>query len=555
MADAETRAMAHSNREILVKKHLFLTSILSVALAFPAVAAVVPEGTKLSDNQTYTYWLLDAIKSMDPQINTDVEGSDIMRSLFEGLYNEGPEGELVPGVATGYDLSDDKTTYTFHLRPEAVWTNGDPVTAQDFVYSWKRLADPATASEYAWYMELMQVVNATEVIAGQKPVDDLGVKAVDDHTFEVKLLAPLPYFPQMTTHASVFPVPQKAIEEYGANWTEPGNIVGNGAYTLEEHILGEKVVMKRNPKYWDDAHTVLETVTALTINDNSIGLTRYLAGELDRVQIPAGQYPAMHEQYPDQAQSTPYSCSYIYMMNLDKDKGPEALKDVRVRKALSYAVDRDIIVDKVLQGGQKPAYNWTHWATAGFTMPDIDYSHWTQAERVEKAKALLTEAGYGPDNPLKLQLNYNTDEGHKKIAVAVQQFWKGIGVDLTLNNMEWKVHTDRMQSQDFEVARYAWCGDYNEASTYLDLFTSYSGHNNGKFFSAEYDKLLKEAKTAADPQPMYTAAEQILANEMPVVPIYHYAKVDMIKPDIKGIPDKNVMQNWYAKDIYRVATE
>ena len=535
-----------------MKKRLLLSTILSLAVAFPALAANPQPGEVLSDNQTYTYWLLDSIKSMDPQINTDVEGSDIMRSLFEGLMNEGPSGELLPGVATSFDLSEDKTTYTFHLRPEAKWSNGDPVTANDFVYSWKRLANPATASEYAWYMELMQVVNASEIITGAKPVDDLGVKAVDDHTFEVKLLAPLPYFPAMTTHASVFPVHKGTIEANGDKWTEPENLIGNGAYTLTEHILGEKVVMTRNPAYWDNANTILETVTALTINDNSIALTRYQAGELDRVQIPAGQYPQMAAEFPDEAKSTPYSCSYIYMMNLDPEKGPESLKDVRVRKALSYAMDRDIIVDKVLQGGQKPSYNWTHWATAGFTMPTIDYAGWTQEERTAKAKELMTEAGYGPDNPLKLTLNYNTDESHKKIAVAAQQFWKGIGVDLTLNNMEWKVHTDRMQAQDFEVARYAWCGDYNEASTYLDLFTSYSGHNNGKFFSAEYDKLMKDAKTAADPQPMYTAAEQILADEMPVIPIYHYAKVDMIKPDIKGIPEKNVMQNWYAKDIYRV---
>ena len=207
----------------------------------------------------------------------------------------------------------------------------------------------------------------------------------------------------------------------------------------------------------------------------------------------------------------------------------------------------------MLQGGQKPAYNWTHWATAGFKMPDIDYAHWTQKERTGKAKELLAEAGYGPDHPLKLTLNYNTSDDHKKIAIAVQQFWKPLGVALTLNNMEWKVHTDKMQNQDFDLARYAWCGDYNEASTYLDFFTSYSGHNNGKFLNADYDRIMKESKTAADPQPLYTEAEQILADEMPLLPIYHYAKVDMVKADIKGLPTENVMQTWYGKDLFRVA--
>lgn len=299
---------------------LLLTTVLSVGLCLPAIAAQVQPGETLAENQEYTYWLLDAIKSMDPQINTDVEGSGILRALFEGLYNEDQNGGLVPGVATDHELSDDKTVYTFHLRDNAKWSNGDPVTAQDFVYAWKRLADPKTASEYAWYMELMQVKNASKIIAGEAPVDDLGVKAVDDHTFEVTIEAPLPYFPKMLTHASTFPVNQKAIEQFGDKWTEPGNLVGNGAYLLKEHILGEKVVMEPNPAYWDNEHTILTKVTALTINDENAALTRYLAGELDRTQIPAGQYPRLKQEYPDQAISVPQSCSYIYMFNVDKEK-------------------------------------------------------------------------------------------------------------------------------------------------------------------------------------------------------------------------------------------
>lgn len=533
-----------------------LTRALSVlaltAAATPLWAANVPEGVKLAENQTYTYWLLDAIKSMDPQINTDVEGSGVLRSLFEGLYNEDGNGELVPAVATGYTVSDDKLTYTFTLRPEAKWSDGKPVVAGDFVYAWQRLADPKTASEYAWYMELMQVKNAADVIAGKAEPSTLGVEAVDDHTLKVTINTPTPYFPQMLVHVSTFPARKDIIEKFGDNWTLPENMVGNGAYVLKEHVLGEKVVMEKSPTYWDAEHTVLTKVTALTINDINQALTRYQAGELDRVDIPAGQYPRLEKDSPDEATSTPYSCSYTYLMNVGP-KGPEALKDVRVRKALSYAVNRDVIVNNILQGGQKPAYNWTHWATAGFTVPDVDYSHWDQKERMEKAAALLKEAGYGPDHPLNLTLNYNTSEDHKKIAIAVAQFYKPLGVNLTLNNMEWKVHTDKMQNGDYEMARYAWCGDYNEPSTYLDLFSSASTQNYPEFKNADYDAVLKDSKTAADPQADYTKAEAILAAEMPIVPIYHYAKVEMIKKDLKGVPEKNVMQTWYAKDMYRVA--
>ena len=537
-----------------MKKHLLLSTILGLALTGAALAEKHPvTGAELSTNQAYSYWMLDAIKSLDPQILASVEDADVARSLFEGLYNEDGDGNLVPAVALENTVSEDLTTYTFKLRADAKWSNGDPVVAQDFVDGWQRLVDPATASEYAWYMELMQVVNASEVIAGTKPPSDLGVKAIDATTLEVKILAPLPYFTKMLTHPSTFPANKAVIAKAGADWTKPENIVGNGAYILKEHIPGEKVVMEKSPSYWNAASVIMSPITALTINDENAALVRYQAGELDRTTVPAGQFPRLSAEFPEEATSTPYSCSYTYIMNLGEGVGNPALKDVRVRKALSYALDRDIVVNNILQGGQKPAYNWTHWALNGFTMPTIDYAGWTQAERDTKAAELLAEAGFTAENPLKLTINYNTSEAHQKIAVAVQQMWKQkLAVELTPQNFEWKVHTDKMKAGDFEMARYAWCGDYNEASTYLDLFTQYSGQNDAKFANDTYDALLKEAKTMADPNPNYTKAEEILAAEMPMIPIYHYAKVDMVKADIKGLPENNVQQTWYAKDLYRI---
>lgn len=533
-------------------KHLFLTTALALSLAVPAMAAEVPEGTKLADKQELNFWVLDAIKTMDPQKNTDRSGSDVLRQVFEGLLNEDAKGAMIPGAAESYDVSDDKLTYTFHLR-DAKWSNGDPVTAGDFVFAWQRLADPATASEYAWYIELMNVVNAKEIVAGEKKPEELGVKAIDDKTLEVKLTGPTPYFLKTLGHTSTYPVPQKVVQAEGDNWTQPGKLVSNGAYVLDSHNLGVDLVIKKNDNYWDAAKTVLTQVRFVTVNDENIALTRYQAGELDWVDsLPAGQFPRLQQEMPDQAVSVPDACSYTYLFNLS-DKGPEALKDLRVRQALSYAIDRDIIVDKVLQGGQKPAYWWTHWAVEGFQAPDPEYSHWTQAERVEKAKALLAEAGYGEGGkPLKLTIQYNTSENHKKLAVAVQQFWKAIGVQAEIANYEWKVHTDRMQNQDFEVARYAWCGDYNEPSTFLDYFRS-SGMNNGKWANAEFDKLLDEARTAQDTGALYKKAEEILIGDMALAPTYFYAKAQVIKPDLMGVPKENVLNNWYAKDLYRVA--
>jgi len=544
-----------TNSSRVSTRHPRLPRLALVALlcAAPLVAnAADTQGVELAEEQVFTYRLLDDIKSFDPQLNTDVEGSDIMRDLFEGLMNDDAQGNTVPGAATEYTLSDDKLTYTFKLR-DANWSNGQPVTANDFVYAWRRLADPATASEYAWYMELMGVKNAEAIVAGENPPEELGVRAVDDETFEVMLDNALPYFPAMTTHASTFPVLQSVIEEHGNKWTRPGNLVGNGAYVLTDYRSGERVVRERNPEYWNDAETVIDKTVALVINDENQALTRYLAGELDRTVIPSGQYPRLSKEYPNQAYSYPRSCSYIYWFN-QGEKGPEALKDVRVRKALSYAIDREIIVERILQGGQYESYNFTHQATAGFQLPDIEYASWTQEERDARAVQLMEEAGYGPDKPLSLVISYNTDESHKKIALAVSQFWKQkLGVQVELKNTEWKIHTTNLQNHDFEVARYAWCGDYNEASTYLDLLTSYSIHNVSGFSSEEYDQLMAESKTMADPSDSYVKAELMLAENMPFAPIYQYTRIDMLNENLRGWPIDNLMQNWYSRELYFAA--
>ena len=536
-------------------KHLMLTTILSLALATPVWADKNPAtGEELAANQAYSYWMLDSVKSLDPNLATSVEDADVIRSLVEGLYEEDATGAIIPAGATSYDISADLTTYTFHLRPEAKWSNGDPVVAGDYVYGWQRLVDPATASEYAWYMELAQVVNAGEITRGEKPITDLGVKALDDLTLEIKILTPLPYFPKMLTHQAMFPINKKAVDQFGVEWTKPGNYVGNGAYTLTEHRVGEKVVMTKSPTYWNAANVIMSPITAVTINDENAAWTRWVAGELDRSTVPSGQFPRLKAEYPDEVSSNPWACSYTYIVNTAEGKGNEGLHDPRVRKALSYAIDRNIVIDNILQAGQIPAYSWTPGAMDGFIMPATDYAAWTQDERNEKAKALLAEAGYGPDKPLTFTMNYNTSEGHQKIAVAIQQMWKQtLGVEMTPQNFEWAVHTDKMHAGDFDMARYAWCADYNEASTFLDLWTSYSGNNDAKYANPDYDKLLKDAKTMADPNPNYTKAEELLAADMPIIPIYHYTQVRVVRKDIKGLPTTNVLNTWYAKNLYRIA--
>ncbi len=516
--------------------------------------ATHPEtGETLASDQSFTYRVGDESPSIDPGLVEDVDGADVVRDLFEGLYNQDAAGNLIPGVALSHTVSDDGLVYTFTLRDTAKWSNGDPVTAGDFVYAWQRAASPELASPYSWYIDLMSIENGADVIAGDMPTSELGVTAIDDTTLEVRLTQPLPYFPQMVTHGTTFPVHQATVEEFGSDWVLPENMVSNGAYVLTEFVPQERLVRERNPMYWDNENTILDKVTKLVITDENVALTRYLAGELDWTDVPAGQFPRLSAEFPDQAVSVPQACSYYYMFNL-RDGAPEELQDPNVRKALSLAVDRDIIVNNVLAGGQKAAYTFTHWATAGFETPNIPMADMTQADRNAMAQELLAEAGYGSDNPLSIDLVYNTNESHKSVAIAISQMWKQtLGVETTLANQEWQTFLEARSNGDFDVARGGWCADYNEASTFLDLMDSGSGYNDSKYNNPEVDALLAAAKTADDPQANYDRVEEFIAQDTPIIPIYHYAAVDMFSENLEGWPTENFEQNWYSKDLYKIA--
>jgi oligopeptide transport system substrate-binding protein len=531
---------------------ILVAGLLSTSmLVGAAFAANVPAGTQLADDQTFTYRVLDEHSSVDPQVVEDVSGSEIVRDLFEGLFNQDADGNLVPGVALDFVANDDNTQFTFNLRQDAKWSNGEPVTAGDFVYAWRRLVDPELASPYQWFGEIMNMVNVAEVIAGDMPTSELGVSAPDDHTLVVNLSVSTPHFPLMTTHASTFPSPQSVIEQFGAEWIKPENIVSNGAYVLTEHVPSERSVRERNTMYWDNANTVIDKVVALVINDENVAFQRYEAGELDRTEIPSGQYPQLKVSHPDEATVFPRLCSYYYNVNL-RENGPEPLKDVRVRQALSMAIDRDIITENVTAGGQFPAYTFTPAATAGFEVPDVEAANMSQAERDAAAKALLAEAGY-PDG-FDTQIIYNTSEGHKRIAIAISQMWKQkLGVNAELANQEWQTFLETRGNGDFAIARAGWCGDYNEASTFLDLVDSGSGYNDSAYNNPEVDALLDQAKVSSDRQPIYTQIEQIIAEEVPIIPIYHYTANYMLDSDLGGWPINNVEQNWYSKDLWKIA--
>ena len=526
----------------------FLAAALAALLALPAVAVQPAEGERLAEDQSFTFWLPDAVGVLDPAQTSDPEGMDLLRQLFEGLMTEDATGAMIPDMAERHEVSEDGLTHSFQLR-EARWSNGDPVTADDFVAAWRRVVDPKTGSAHARYLALMQIENAAPIIAGEIPVEQLGVTALDARRLQVTLTRPVAHFAAMLSHPATFPIPPDSSGDDGG--IQPGKLIGNGAFTLQAHDPGASITLTKNPAYWDADNVVMETLRGVTEIDGQAALTRFRAGELDRVPIPVGEYPQLREDFPDQATVLPIPCTYAYVFNLS-DKGPEALKNPALRRALSLGLERDLMVSNVLQGGQRPAQGWTHWAIAGLDAPEGGPAALDQDARTALARELLAGAGYGPDNPLRLVLQYNGDELHRLLAQAARQYWKPLGVEVSLNNLDWTTHADRMHRQDFEIARYGWCADYNEPSAFLDWFRS-DGENSGGWSNDEYDHLLDQARLADDPAPLYRQAEEILAAEAPAAFVYHYATTEMINPAIRGLSRGNAMGRWYGKDLYRLA--
>lgn len=490
-------------------------------------------------------------ESLDPHKVSGTPEAAIIRQMLVGLTTTDPDGKTIPGMAESWENTDNKV-WTFKIR-DAKWSNGDPVTANDFVYSFRRLVDPNTASPYASYLADAKVVNAQDIIDGKAKPDTLGVKALDDKTLQVTLSEPVPYFPDTLIHTSVKPVHQKTVEKFGEKWTDPANIVVNGPYKISEWQVNDKIVLERNENYYDNANTTLNKVVMLAIPSSTTDVARYQSGEIDvtKNEIPTEQFASLKEQLGDQLQVSPMLCTYYYEFNTVKPP----FNDARVRRALALALDRDTINNKVIGQGQTPAYQLTPVATNGMKNNTPEWQSWDQAKRVEEAKKLLKEAGYSESKPLKFELLYNTSDNHKKIAVAASSLWKqSLGfVDVSLINKEWKTYLDTRRNGNYQVARAGWCGDYNEPSTFLNIVKTGNSNNQGKYSSAKFDSLmtqtLKAGVTPEQRAALYQQAEAQLDIDMPNINVYHYVSPRLIKPYVVGFSTKDPLDNWQAKDL------
>ncbi|HHZ8493620.1 TPA: oligopeptide ABC transporter substrate-binding protein OppA [Enterobacter mori] len=536
---------------IITKKNLVAAGILTALIAGNARAADVPAGVQLAEKQTLVRNNGAEVQSLDPHKIEGVPESNVNRDLFEGLLVTDVDGHPAPGVAEKWENKDFKV-WTFHLRKDAKWSDGTPVTAEDFVYSWQRLANPNTASPYASYLQYGHIANIDDIIAGKKPVTDLGVKAIDANTFEVTLSEPVPYFYKLLVHPSVSPVPKSAVEKFGEKWTQPANIVTNGAYKLKDWVVNERMVLERNPQYWDNAKTVINQVTYLPISSEVTDVNRYRSGEIDMTynNMPIELFQKLKKEIPKEVHVDPYLCTYYYEIN--NQKAP--FTDVRVRTALKLALDRDIIVNKVKNQGDLPAYSYTPPYTDGMKLVEPEWFKWSQEKRNEEAKKLLAEAGYTADKPLTFNLLYNTSDLHKKLAIAVASIWKkNLGANVKLENQEWKTFLDTRHQGTFDVARAGWCADYNEPTSFLNTMLSDSSNNTAHYKSPAFDKIIGDTlKVTDDAQraELYAKSEEQLDKDSAIVPVYYYVNARLVKPWVGGYTGKDPLDNISVKNLY-----
>lgn len=524
-----------------------LAAAAALALSLPAQAE------KLAAEQVLHKGNGAEPQTLDPHKAEGVPSASIMRDLYEGLTSEAPNGDIIPGAAERWDISEDGRTYTFYLRKAARWSNGDPVVAADFVAGLRRSADPATLSHYSQILSSIQ--NAEAVTAGDMPPEALGVEAVDDRTLRIRLKAPTPYFLGLLNHSSTYPINRRSFAEHGTRFTRVGTLVSNGAYQLTEWVVQSHIRLDRNPHYWGNLATVIDTVYYHATEDQSSELKRYRAGELHWTnEVPLNQVSWIRENLPDEFHVSTYLGTYYYGFNLTQ---PPFQGNKALRKALSMAIDRDILVNKVTRLGEQPAYGWVPPGIYNYTAQQPEWATWTQAQRLAEARRLYEEAGYGPKNPLRIEIRYNTSENHKKVAVAVAAMLKqALGVRVNLINEEWKVFLEnRKQKRVTQVFRAGWIGDYNDAYTFAELMHSNHGINDSAYRNREYDALLEAASVEGDfdrRREILEQAERLMLDDQPIMPIYYYVSKRMVSPRIAGY-EPNIMDHHYSKNMRLLA--
>lgn len=511
-----------------------------------------PDPAVLADEQVLYRGNGEEPQTLDPHRAEGVPAANILRDLFEGLTTETPAGAVVPGAAMRWDISRDGRIYTFYLRRDATWSNGDPLTASDFVYSLQRAADPATAANSATM--LLPILNAREVISGERPPADLGVTSLDEYSLQITLNDATPYFLALLSHSIAYPVHRASVQAHGDRYARPANLISNGAFVLKKWEVRASIELERNPRYRAAGETLLERVIYLPIADLSSEVKQFRSGAIDWTsEVPHNQFRWLQQHYPQELVISPWLGSYFFGFNLSREP---FLDSPQLRRALTLAIDRDIITAKVTQFGEQPSYALVPPGIGNYEPAVPSHAGWTQAERDEEARRLYAQAGYSEEYPLEVELRYNTSENHKRIALAVASMWKRtLGVNTTLINEEFKVFLqNREQKIVTQVFRAGWISDYNDPYSFLELFRSGHGRNDYGYSNDSFDALLDEVareRVPARRNRMMHEAERLLLSDDPILPVYTYVTKRLVDPHVRGW-QKNVMDHHYSRSMFKL---
>jgi oligopeptide transport system substrate-binding protein len=475
--------------------------------------------------------------TLDHHKTSTVAESNLMLDLYEGLVAYGPDASIVPGAAESWSVSDDGLKYTFKLRQNGKWSNGDPVKASDFVFSFQRLQDPATAAPYANMH--FAIANAESVNKGEKPAADLGVKAVDDYTLEITVTSPTAYFVEMLAHQTGLPLHEASYKQHGDAFVQPGNLISNGAYKLDAFTPNDKITMSKNENFWDAANVTIDTVNWIPFEDRAACLRRFEAKEVAACSdIPAEQMDYMKQNLGDQVHIAPYLGTYYLPVKVKKDK----FKDPRVRQALSMVIDRDFLANKIWSGTMIPGWSLVPPGINNYGEPVyLEYKDMDILDREDAAKKLLAEAGVA-EGSLSVELRHNTGSNHKNTMTALADMFKNIGVGSTIVEMEGTGYFDYMkQDGDFDMTRAGWIGDYSDPQNFLFLFESDNlGFNYPRWENAEYDALMAKAEVTVDLTEragILRQAEEVFLKEVPAIPVMYYSSRSLVSSDLKGWVD------------------
>ncbi len=523
-----------------------IAALLAAGAFASARAAILPPGTQLAAKQELVRNNGDEPETLDPALNESIISGAILLDLFEGLTASDRHGDVVPGVAESWKQVD-ATTWVFKLRRNAAWSNGKPVTAEDFVYSWRRFLDPKTAAKNAFTYGAY-LLNGAEIVSGKKPPSELGVRAIDAQTLEIRTAGPVPFLPAALTVAQYLPQPRAAVEKFGKDWTKPANMVSNGAYVLKDWQVNGRIVVEKNPAYWDAANVQLTRVTYLCVEDTNADLKLYQSGEEDiMLRLPAGVYGALKAQYPAEMRNGPVlALRYYELNNLDP-----LLKDVRVRKALSLVIDRDILASKVTVDGQPPVYGLAVKGMAGFMPTRYDWADWPMDRRVAEARSLLAAAGVKPGTRLKL--TYVASDYHKRMAIFVASEWKAkLGLETEIASLEGKVLMQTRHEGNFQVADSGWVADFNDATQFLPLVQCGSDANVDRSCNRKVDDLVVQGNLSMDParrEVLLTQAARLAMDDYPMIPTLQYTLPRLVKPWVGGY-EANGLGHQRSKDLY-----